>query len=405
MHRHDHEGRSHAGLLSDRRDQVCKSEEWRIAAAHDDGAHSDDADHHQGEAGSTKARGLGALDHGVDGAGGGEAFGEEFAGDDDGDDVRQLAAHAVKEDLEIRKGRLRISGADELGHHADGGADEHSHDDIHLHGGDAKRREDEDQRQRDHRKDSVNLRRMAGSGFLFIFGLNVYRNFRGVHGLHHVAVSLIHVFLGEVVSHCNERNDYASDGDLEGVPVYHRVEAGDFRCEDGAGVRGAPVQAQGRGDGRGSGNTRYAESDQDREHGHHEEHRQARGTIDGQAQEHAQHPAGAHDDVRRFQKHQRTDGEGNQRIAGADLIHVARKAADGHDVQAQTGHAVREKCTDELEEVEAPHAGGLARWHDGAPLHDHGAGEKDRAGDEEYSLGFVFLQNQPGRPHYHERSE
>ena len=405
MHREDHEGGCDASLGRDGWDEIRKGKEGGIAAAHEDGADRDDTDHDKCQAGCAEAGGLSALDHGIDGACGGEAFREEFAGDDDGDDIGELLAHAIEEDLDFRESFLQISCAEELGDHADGGPHEHCHDDVHLDAGDAERREDEDESERNDRKDGIDFRRMGKRGFLFILGLDIDRDFFWIQSADDVSIAFIHDFLREVVGDSDTGDDSAGDRDLEGVPVDDGVEACDLSGKDGAGVGWAPVQAERGRDGCGRGNAGDAECDEDREHGHHEEHGQAGGAIDGQPQEHAEYPAGAHDDVGRFQKHQRADGEGNQRIARADLIHIARKAADGHDVQTETGEAVCKKSADELKNIEAPHACALSGGEDRTPAHDHGAREQQAASYEKDGLWLVLLQNEPSRPYDNECSE
>ena len=236
MHREDHEGGCDTCLGSDRRDEIGKGKEGSIAAAHEDGADCDDGDHDKRQAGCTEAGGLGALDHGIDGACGSEAFREEFAGDDDGDDIGELLAHAVEEDLDLREGLLQISCTEELSDHADGGPHEHCHDDVHLDAGEAERREDEDQSERNDRKKGIDLRRMGKRCFLFILSLDIDRDFRRIQSAHDVPVALIHDLLREVVGDGDTGDDGAGDRDLEGVPVDDGIEACDLSGKDGAGI-------------------------------------------------------------------------------------------------------------------------------------------------------------------------
>ena len=399
MHREDHECRIDAGPCGNFRNQIGKGKEGRIAGAHDDAAGGNDSDHDQCQSGSTEACILCAFDERIDGTGGGEALGEEFTGNDDRYYIGQLAAHAVKEDLQLFADQLGLARTDELGEHTDGRADEHGHDDVHFDGGNAQRGEYEDKCQRNDWENGKNFRRMTGHRFFFrsIFRMN--GDILGAHGTNDMAVSLIHDFLCEIVNDSDDGDDKAGDRNLVGVPVYDRIQAADFRGKDRAGIRRAPVKAERGGNGGCGGDAGYTECHEDREHGHHEKHGQTGGTVDGQTEEHAQNPAGAHDDVRRFQFQERGDGEIDQRIAGADLVHEAGESSDGHDVEPEAGHAVGKKRTDEFKQIKPHKSGAFAFRQNGTVSHDDRTGQQDAAGHEEYGLRLVALDDEPAGPY------
>lgn len=399
MHREDHECRIDAGPCGNFRDQIGKGKERRIAGAHDDAAGGNDSDHDQCQSGSTEACILCAFDECIDGTGGGESLGEEFTGNDDRYYIGQLAAHAVKENLQLFADQLGLARTDELGEHADGRADEHGHDDVHFNGGNAQRGEYEDERQRDDRQNGENFRRMAGHRLLFCHIFRMNSDVLGAHGTDHMAVSLIHDLLCEIMNNGHNGNDEACDRNLVGMPVHDRIQAADFRGKDRAGVRRAPVKAERGGNGGGGCNTGYAECHEDREHGHHEEHGQTGGTVDGQTEEHAQYPAGAHDDIGRFQFQKRGDGEIDQCIAGADLVHEAGKSADGHDIEPEAGHAVGKEGADELKQIKSHKSGAFAFRQNGTVSHDDRTGQQDAAGHEEYGLRLVALDDEPAGPY------
>ena len=78
------------------------------------------------------------------------------------------------------------------------------------------------------------------------------------------------------------------------APVNYRVNACGFCGEDGTGITGAPVEAEGGCYSSGCGQTAYAQAQQDGEHGYHQQHCQTGGTVDAQTDEHADNPGAAH---------------------------------------------------------------------------------------------------------------
>ena len=74
-----------------------------------------------------------------------------------------------------------------------------------------------------------------------------------------------------------------------------------FRGQDGAGIAGAPVKAEGGSYGCGGGQTAYAQTDEDGEYRNHQQHGQTGGGVDAQADAQAQHPAQGQYQVGRFQ--------------------------------------------------------------------------------------------------------
>ena len=81
------------------------------------------------------------------------------------------------------------------------------------------------------------------------------------------------------------------------TPVENGVHTGGFGGQNSAGVTGAPAEAEGSSYSGGCRKTGNALADQDGEHGYHEQHSQAGGTVNAQADEHTYDPGAAHDDV------------------------------------------------------------------------------------------------------------
>ena len=109
-----------------------------------------------------------------------------------------------------------------------------------------------------------------------------------------MAVAFIHIFLSQVMQNAYNYKGYSNDWNLIMAPVNYRVNACGFGGEDGSGVTGAPVEAEGGCYSSGCGQTAYAQAQQDGEHGYHQQHCQTGGTVDAQTDEHADNPSAAH---------------------------------------------------------------------------------------------------------------
>ena len=169
-------------------------------------------------------------------------------------------------------------------------ANEHGHNDIHLDPGDPQGAEAQDQSQGNYRQDSVEGRcsiRFVLNGF-------------DVHGFNHMSITLIHVFLSEVMQHANNYEGYSNDRNLIMAPVENRVHTGSFSGQNGAGITGAPVEAEGSSYSRSCRQARNAQANQNGEHGYHQQHSQAGGTVNAQTDEHTYNPGAAHNDIGRF---------------------------------------------------------------------------------------------------------
>ena len=213
-----------------------------------------------------------------------------------------------------------------------------------------------------------------------------------------MAIPLVHPFLRHEMQHGNDGQHRRGNGNLILRPVKHRVDTGIVGGEDRPHVARTPVQTHGRGDGRRRRQAADTQADQNREGRDHQQHGQPRGAVDRQAEEHAEHPGAGHDDVGRAQGQQRTDGQLDQRPAGTDLVHVAGKTADGHDVEAQPGRPRTQGFFDEFKGIEENQPGTFLGRKNGAQPQSHGGEHQHHAGKEQNGLRLVTLHDQPASP-------
>ena len=105
-----------------------------------------------------------------------------------------------------------------------------------------------------------------------------------------MSVAFIHIFLSEIVQCADNNESNQNDRYLVVSPVNYRVQAGGFSRKDGAGITGAPVEAERSSNSSRSRQTADTKSDQDREHGDHQQHGQTRCTVDAQTDQHTDNP-------------------------------------------------------------------------------------------------------------------
>lgn len=86
--------------------------------------------------------------------------------------------------------------------------------------------------------------------------------------------------------------------------------------------------------------------------------------------------------------------DADERLRGADLVHVGCEAADDHDVHAKAGGAGLKKIGEDLNEVEEVVVGGLLARDKRIAGNQRACNEKHHANHEERPRGIVFFDDQ-----------
>ena len=107
-------------------------------------------------------------------------------------------------------------------------------------------------------------------------------------------------------------------------------------------------------------------------------------------------------EVRGLEKRQGLHGDVDERLRGADAVHVGRKAARRHDEKARSGALLRGDAFERREDVEEPEARSLHAFGKEVDARERDEDEQDEARKEEDHVRGIALQKRPARDDRHE---
>ena len=321
-----------------------------------------------------------------------EARSKKFRADDERNDPREHLPHALEHGHGVLEDLFHVAKTHDLNENDEDPHHEERGDRIELHARDDEVRKDDEKRDRQYREESVPGGRVGRTrGFDF----NGFRL--------RVVPLRVEAPLHDVVRRSRNEKRRNRDRELILDEVVDRVEPGHFGREARRPRRRCESHPGRRADHGRSGRSRHPDRLQNRKECDKKKHREARRRRNHHDKELTDHVPACKDEVRRLEAPQGLNGYIDERLGGADPIHVSGKTARRHDEKTGARALLRGDGLERCKNVEEPEARGFDALREERGVAQERDGDQNRETREKKDeVGLVALHERVARHRRHE---